>query len=126
MRAAFFRGYVVGTPALIRRMAELAMITVAATVSSLAAADLPQVDGDDIKAMLKRGDRLVRRGDYPEAEKVLKQAAEIYPNNSVPKLRLALVYVKQRRLREAYDLSFPIAKAEFTNSNAFAVLGVTL
>ena len=126
MRPAFFRSDFVGTPALINRVAAIALVAVATTISTVAGPDIRQVSGDDIKAMLKRSDRLVRRGEYMEAEKVLKQAVEIYPSHSVPKLRLALVYVKQRRLGEAYDLSFSIAKAESTNSNAFAVLGVTL
>ena len=69
---------------------------------------------------------LPRKGDYVEAEKAFKRATEIDPTHSGAKLKLAFVLIKQRRLREAYDLSFPIAKAEPKNSVAFAVLGATL
>jgi tetratricopeptide (TPR) repeat protein len=92
----------------------------------IASPDIQQVKGDEIKRLVKQGDRLMRRGQYVEAERVFKRAIEIYPNNSFPKLKLALVYVKQRRLTEAYEMSFAVAKAESDNSHAFAVLGVTL
>jgi tetratricopeptide (TPR) repeat protein len=126
MLPAFSRRDCVGTSASIRRLASVGLILIATAFSSFAAADFQQSKNDDIKALIKRGDRLKRKGEYVEAEKVLKHAIEVYPNNPVPKLRLALVYVKQRRLGEAYDLSFAIAKLDPTNSNAFAVLGVTL
>jgi thioredoxin-like negative regulator of GroEL/predicted aspartyl protease len=93
---------------------------------ALAWGDIQQVNSDDFRALLKQGDKLVRRGEYFEAEKIFKRAIEINPSHSGAKLKLALIHIKQRRLSEAFDLSFPIATAEPSNSNAFAVLGATL
>lgn len=88
--------------------------------------DIQQVDADAFRTLIKTGDRLFRRGEYYEAEKVFKRASEINPSHSGVKLKLAYVHVKQRRLGDAYTISLAIAKAEPNNSNAFAVLGATL
>ncbi|HEV8590513.1 MAG TPA: tetratricopeptide repeat protein, partial [Pyrinomonadaceae bacterium] len=95
-------------------------------VTGLGFGDIEQVPVDDVRQMIKQGDKLVHHGEYAEAEKVLRKAVDTYPANSLVKLKLAYVYVKQRRIREAYDLSFAVAKAEPKNSYAFAVLGATL
>jgi thioredoxin-like negative regulator of GroEL/predicted aspartyl protease len=102
------------------------MITLIFAAPAFAWGDIQQVNSDDFRALLKQGDKLVRRGEYFEAEKIFKRAIEINPSHSGAKLKLALIHIKQRRLSEAFDLSFPIATAEPSNSNAFAVLGATL
>jgi len=94
--------------------------------SALAYGDIQQVNSNDFRRLLKAGDKLVRRGEYLEAEKIFMRATEIDPNHSGAKLKLAFVYLKQRRLRNAYELSLSVAKAEPKNSNAFAILGATL
>lgn len=113
-----------------RRIWSFSLLALAALIFSvpsvLAYTDIQQVNSNDFRGLLKEGDKLVRRGEYLAAEKVLKRATEIDPNHSGAKLKLAFVYIKQRRLRNAYDLSFAVAKAEPKNSNAFAVLGATL
>ena len=96
------------------------------SVPVLAASDVHQPNGDDLRSLIRQGDKFVQKGEYFEAEKVLKRAIEIDPNHSGAKLKLAFVHIKQRRLRDAYDLCFPIAKAEPRNSNAYAILGATL
>ena len=88
--------------------------------------DIQQVNADDSRQLMKQAEKLVRRGSFSEAEKLFRRAISASPGNSTAKLRLAFIYVKQRRLTEAYDLSFSIAQAEPNNSYAFAVLGVTL
>jgi tetratricopeptide (TPR) repeat protein len=88
--------------------------------------DIQQVSDNDIRSLLRQGDKLVGKGEYAEAEKLFRRASELDPNSSVAKLKLAFVFIKQRRLTAAYDLTYPIAKAEPKNSDAFAVLGVTL
>ena len=93
---------------------------------SAIAGDIYQTASDDVRSLLKQGDRHVRRGEFVEAEKVFKRASEVDPSHAGAKVKLAHVFVKQRRLREAYELSFSVAKAEPKNSNAFAVLGATL
>lgn len=81
---------------------------------------------EDPKQLIKKGDKLFRRGDFVGAESHFKRAIASLPNDSTAKLKLAFVYVKMRRLVDAYDLGFPIAKAEPKNSYAFAVVGATL
>ncbi len=112
------------TPSLKTRV--LAIAVTALAVSSVAASDIQQANGDDVRSLLRQGQKLVQKGDYGEAEKVYKRAIGLDPGHSGAKLKLAFVYVKQRRLREAYDLSFPVARVEPKNSQAFAVLGATL
>jgi tetratricopeptide (TPR) repeat protein/predicted aspartyl protease len=126
MQSAFLRRDFVRTPSLIKNCLVSGVIAAIFAASAFAWGDIQQINSDDFRSLLKQGDKLVRRGQYFEAEKVFKRAIEINPLHSGAKLKLALVHVKQRRLTDAYDLSFPIAKAEPANSNAFAVLGATL
>lgn len=116
----------IDAPFSIKRLAIIVLILVSQASALMAAGDIYQVNSDDFRSLLKQGDKLVRRGEYYEAEKFFTRATEIHPTHSGAKLKLAFVYVKQRRLREAYDLSHSVAKAEPKNSNAFAVLGATL
>lgn len=81
---------------------------------------------EDVRSVLKKAAKLTRRGDLTAAEAVLQTAIQLAPLQSDLKVELAYVLTKQRRLREAYDLVFPIAKAEPKNSRAYAVLGTTL
>lgn len=90
------------------------------------AEDIQKIDPDTSRQLLKQAEKLIGKGEYAEAEKLLLKAIEIAGVDSYPKLRLAQLYVKERRLTEAYDISYPIAKAEPKNAYAFAVLGTTM
>ncbi len=94
--------------------------------NSIASPDIQKVGEDDVKRAIKLADRQIRRGGLAEAETILKKALELKPNDSSAKLKLAFVYVKMRRLLDAYELCFPIAKEEPKNAYAFAVLGATM
>lgn len=94
------------------------------SLNALASDDIKQVS-DDPKSLIKQAEKLFKRGDLGGAEQFYKRAIEARPNDSETKLKLAFVYVKMRRLVEAYELSYPIAKAEPKNSYAFAVVGAT-
>jgi predicted aspartyl protease/thioredoxin-like negative regulator of GroEL len=85
-----------------------------------------QADDDPSKKLVKQADKLIRKGKLDEAVKLLQQAAESSGVDSLTKLRLAHLYVKQRRLNPAYEIAFPIAKAEPKNAYAFSVLGMTM
>jgi tetratricopeptide (TPR) repeat protein len=87
--------------------------------------DLVLVD-EDTRQQIKQADKLSRKGNLTEAEKILRAVIERDPKNSTAKLKLAYLMLKQKNLLEAYDLSFEIAKSEPKNSYAFAVLGATL
>lgn len=89
--------------------------------------DIQKVQAESVRQLIKKAEKLIRRGNQIEAEKLLQRAVEAAAaGDSYPKLRLAQLYVKQRRLTEAYELSFPVAKAEPKNAYAFAVLGATM
>ena len=94
--------------------------------SAIAAGDIEQVKDIDLRSLLRQGDKHLRKGEYIEAEKLYRRATDADPHHSGAKLKLAFVFVKQRRFTEAYDLAYPVAKAEPKNADAFAVLGVTL
>ncbi len=97
------------------------------TVGFAAANDnVQQSESDDVKQLIKQAEKLNRRGELPEAEKILRGIVERNPKNSVAKLALGYNLFKQRNIIEAYDLSLEVAKAEPKNSRAFAVLGATL
>lgn len=80
----------------------------------------------DPKSVIKRADKLILKGRYADAEKMLRQAVDSNPNDSSLKLKLAFSLLKQRFLADAYTLSFAVAQAEKQNPYAFAVLGTTL
>jgi tetratricopeptide (TPR) repeat protein len=90
-------------------------------------------EGDDVqqvvedpKRLIKLGDRMVKRGDFLGAEESYKKAITAEPDDTNSKLRLAYLYVRMRRLVSAYDISFPIAKADPKNARAYAILGAAL
>ncbi|PYT01425.1 MAG: hypothetical protein DMF63_00825 [Acidobacteria bacterium] len=126
MRLALLCAAFVRTPFQIRRIAASSFALLAITTSAFAIGDIQQVDGDDFKSLIKQGEKLVRRGQFDEAEKMYKRAVQKNPNHSGARLKLAMVYLKTRRLSQAYDLSFAIAKDEPSNAEAFSVLGATL
>lgn len=93
-------------------------------VPAFASDDVKQIS-DDPKSLVKQAEKLIKRGDFAGAEERLKRASEARPSDAEIKLKLAYLYVRTRRLVEAYELSYPIAKADPKNSFAFAVVGTT-
>ena len=81
---------------------------------------------DYLKKLIKDATKLTRAGSLVEAEAVLQRAIDLEPKRSDAKVELAYVYVKERRLGEAYDICYSIAQAEPKNGRVFAVLGMTL
>ncbi len=91
-----------------------------------AANDNVSQTGGDAKQLIKQAEKLTRKGELDGAEKILREVVGRDPQHSKAKLNLSYVLLKQRRILEAYEMSFEIAKAEPKNSYAFAVLGTTL
>jgi predicted aspartyl protease/Flp pilus assembly protein TadD len=129
MRPAYFSpASVYASRRLINRLRAftIALLLSLTAFPTLASTDIQRINAEDLRTLLKEAERSFRRGEYVDAEKRFRRATEISPTHSGAKLGLALVHIKQRRLREAYELSFAVAKAEPNNANAFAVLGATL
>lgn len=77
----------------------------------------------DTRQLIKQADKLARKGETEEAEKILRGVIKINPQESTAKLDLAQLLIKKQQFIEAYSLSLEVAKAEPENSEAFAVLG---
>ena len=85
-----------------------------------------QVETEEVRKLLKQADKLTKKGNLIEAETLLRRGLEQNLENTKIKLGLAVVLMKQRRLFEAYTFAVEVAKLEPQNSDAFAVLGMTL
>ncbi len=109
-----------------RRPLVLFLIILSVSLPAAGLAYSSAEDNDESRKLVKQADKLIRKGRIDDAQKLLVQAIEIDGSDSLPTLRLAHLYAKQRRLTEAYDLAVPIAKSEPKNSYAFAVLGMTM
>lgn len=93
-----------------------------------ALASSPEAAGtpDEVRDLIKKAAKFTRDGSFAEAETLLRQASDIDPKRSDAKIELAFVLVKERRLRDAYDICFPILEREPNNSRGFAVMGAML
>ena len=78
---------------------------------------------EDPKQQLRQAQKLVRRGEFSEAEKILRRVLAVNPQNSECKLALAFALLKQKQIVAAYEQSLAVAQAEPKNAHAFAVLG---
>lgn len=101
-------------------------LILALSLPIFANSDIQQIDAESVKQLIKQAEKLTRKGNLEEAEKILRRVVEQNPKESKAKVKLAFVLWKQRRLLDAYNLSLDVAQAEPKNSYAFAVLGMTL
>ena len=105
----------------------LPAFTIILIVSTTSMAGIPApLKTDEVKKLIKEATKLTRAGALVEAEGVLQRAIDLDAKRSEARVELAYVYVKGRRLQDAYNTCFPIAQAEPKNGRAFAVLGMTL
>jgi tetratricopeptide (TPR) repeat protein len=111
-------------PFRLKRLVSLLFLVIIVAVPAFASDDVLQTT-DDPKSLVKQGEKLYRRGDLAGAEAFFKRALTARPNDSAIKLKLAFLYLKMRRFVEAYEIAFPVAKAEPKNSYAYAVVGAT-
>lgn len=109
-----------------RSAAAFAVVLLLASASVTVISAYDSFEPGDTKRLVKQAKRHVRRGDYSEAERLLREAIRLSPQQSSAKVELAYLMVRQRRVVEAYELALPVAKAEPTNSRVFAVLGAAM
>lgn len=91
--------------------------------ATFATGDVEQPDGQTLKEMIRRAEKLSRRGEIVEAEKILRRANATYPQDVDARLALAHVLIKLKQLRSAYDLAFAVATKDPKNAYALALLG---
>lgn len=113
-------------PFRVSRLLFLFLIGLTFTIFNLAENSAPPPQVADTRQLIKQAQKLAERGEFAEAEKILRQVVQIAPQESKARLDLAYVLIKQRQFSEAYDFSVEVAKAEPKNSYAFAVLGTAL
>lgn len=101
----------------------LLFLPVFAFASNNNGGDVQKIDVQDAKTMVRRAEKLTRRGEFVEAEKILRSALNLYPQNENVRLKLAYVLLKQKQLRPAFDLAYEVAQANPKNSYAFAIIG---
>lgn len=85
--------------------------------------DVQQTDSENSRQLVKKAEKLTRKGEFEEAEKILRRVVKTNPQDARGKLALAYLLLKQRNFNESYNLSFEVAKADPENSFAFAILG---
>src|SRR5436190_3604093 len=94
-----------------------------ATPASIGSDGSKQVDP---KQVVRSAEKLIQKGNFEQAEQILRGAIADYPTDSTLKLELAFTLMKMRVFTEAYNLGFSVAQNEPTNAHAFAVLGTVL
>jgi predicted aspartyl protease/thioredoxin-like negative regulator of GroEL len=108
------------------RFSWISLIFISLCISTWANDDVQQIKVEDSRQLIKQAEKLARKGDLIEAEKLLRQAIAQNTGDSKPKLSLSYILLKQRRFNESYGISIEIAKAESTNSRAYALVGLAL
>lgn len=101
----------------------LIFLMLAVSVVAFGTDDVQQLEPQSIKAMIKQAQKLSRRGETAEAERILRRAVADFPANENARLDLAYLLLKQKQLRPAYDLAYEVATANPKNSYALAILG---
>lgn len=124
-----YRGFYVNIPNfhLCLKYVLFAVIAIILTTSFSVFAEAPQpANSDEVKKIIKQATKLRRNGSLAEAEALLRSAVELDGKRTEARVELAYVLTKQRKLFDAYNLVYEVAKADPKNSRAMAVLGATL
>ncbi len=80
----------------------------------------------DPKKTIKEATKLTRAGQFVEAEDLLRKLADAEPMRTEPRVELAYVLTKQRRLGDAYRMITEVVEKEPKNARALAVFGATM
>ncbi len=126
MKYEDFRAFIFQFPFHKKKFINLVSICLLSINLAAANAAVGQSEADEARQLIKQAEKLMRRGEFQAAEKILRPIIERNPQDSAAKLVLSYNLLKQRILVEAYEISIEVARAEPKNSRAFAVLGATL
>jgi tetratricopeptide (TPR) repeat protein len=85
-----------------------------------------QQQATEPRQILRIAEKLILKGDHPQAESLLRAGLISNPQDANLKLRLAFVLMKMRVLAEAYNICVEVATVDKQNSQAYAVLGAVL
>jgi len=73
-----------------------------------------------------RGQKALRKGDYPTAEKIFRDLVTKDPRDSQARLGLSFALLKQRNLQGAYDNAARVLMVEPLSARAHALLGASI
>src|SRR5215207_1228800 len=107
-----------------RRVPRMAACCVAAFVLCFACAGSSNVAaGFTDKKAYAKGYRAVRKGEYPQAEKIFRDLLNKDAHDSEARLGLSFTLLKQRNLQGAYDNAARVIMAHPLSARAHALLG---
>jgi tetratricopeptide (TPR) repeat protein len=95
------------------------------SLSSLAETDV-QTEINTEREVLKKAEKLLRKGENLQSEEMLRRYLAGNPNSVNARLSLSYVLLKERNFVECYTIAYEIAKADNKNSRAFALVGNAL
>jgi Flp pilus assembly protein TadD/predicted aspartyl protease len=107
-------------------IAFLIILVLLSPSSAIAFEQFAASEQKDVRKLIREARKHSRAGMLSESESVLRKAVDLDSTSTEARVELALVLSKRRSLREAYELVYPIVKADPKDSRAMAVLGSTL
>lgn len=108
------------------RFTWISLISLIFCSSVLAADDIQQTDIKENKELIKQAEKLFRKGEHFEAEKILRNVISTDSTNHKAKLILSHIFLRQRKLVESYELAFEVAKNDPKNAKAYSLVGLVL
>lgn len=90
------------------------------------AATAPTVHAAGDKKAYARGYRAVRKGDYPQAEKIFRDLVEKDAHDNEARLGLSFTQLKQRNLQGAYDNAARVIMFDPLSARGHALLGTAI
>ena len=113
-------------PKRLLRFSWISIIFLSLSVQVSVKAETQQTQKIDSRQLIKQAEKLTRKGELSEAERILRQIIAEDPSDVKAKLSLSYVLLKQRRFADSYDISFGIAKVDSKNARAYALVGMSL
>lgn len=112
-------------PKRFNRFSWIILILTALCLPVSAADDIQLTDIQNSRQAVKQAEKLARKGNMMEAEKLLRRFLEQNTADAPTKLSLSYILLKQRKLAESYKISYEVAKSD-KNPRALALVGMAL
>jgi tetratricopeptide (TPR) repeat protein len=108
------------------RFFRMAALSVAAFVFCFALSAAPEVRASSDKKAYQKGYKALRRGDYPQAEKIFRDLLGKDAKDIEARLGLSLTLLKQRSLQAAYDNAARVIMLDPLSARGHALLGAAI
>lgn len=107
------------------RFSWIILVISAFCASVSAAEDVQQTEIQNSRQTVKQAEKLARKGNFTEAENVLRRFLAQNTADIPAQLSLSNILLKQRKLVDSYKISFEVAKNN-KNPRALALVGMAL